>query len=59
MLQIPCPSASTVGVVFIDKNRVVKIVHSSSDVVLQTTKHIMIYHGSGPSLGVIALRPAV
>jgi hypothetical protein len=38
--------------------RVVKIAHSSFEVVLRTTKH-MIYPGSGPSLEVIALCPAV
>jgi hypothetical protein len=38
---------------------VVKITRSSSEVVLQTTKHNMIYPGSGPSLEVIALCPAV
>jgi Na+/melibiose symporter-like transporter len=47
-----------VGVFFTGKNRVVKIVHSSSDVVLRTTKHTLIYPGLGPSLEVIALRPA-
>jgi hypothetical protein len=39
--------------------RVVKIAHSSSEVVLQTTKHTVIYLGSGPSSDVIALRPVV
>jgi hypothetical protein len=38
---------------------VVKIVCSSSEVVLQTTKHIVIYPGSDPSLEVITLRQAV
>jgi hypothetical protein len=37
--------------------RVVKIACSSSDVVLQTMKRIVIYLGSGPSSEVIALRP--
>jgi hypothetical protein len=32
---------------------VVKITHSSSDVVLQTIKHTMIYPSSDPSLEVI------
>jgi hypothetical protein len=41
------------------KNRVVKITHFSSDVVLQTIKHVIIYPGSGSSLEVIALRPAI
>jgi hypothetical protein len=34
---------------------VVKITRSYSEVVLLTTKHTMIYPGSGPSLDVIAL----
>jgi hypothetical protein len=38
---------------------VVKIARSSSEVVLRTTKHTVIYHGSSPSSEVIALRPAV
>jgi hypothetical protein len=38
---------------------VVKITRSSSDVVLQTTKHTVIYPGSGRSLEVIDLRPVV
>jgi hypothetical protein len=41
------------------KDRVVKIARSSFEVVLQTTKHMVIYPGSGPSLEVIALRLAV
>jgi hypothetical protein len=36
---------------------VVKIVCSSSEVVLRTTKHTVIYSDLGPSLEVIALRP--
>jgi hypothetical protein len=36
-----------------------KIKHSSSEVVLQTTKHTMIYVGSGPYLEVIVLHPVV
>jgi predicted membrane channel-forming protein YqfA (hemolysin III family) len=39
--------------------KVVKIAHSCSEMVLRTTKHTMIYPGSGPSLEVIALRLAV
>jgi hypothetical protein len=39
--------------------RVVKIVCSSSDVILQIMKHTMIYPGSAPSSEVIALRPVV
>jgi hypothetical protein len=34
MLQIPLPGVPTVGVFFINKNRVVKIVRSSSEMVL-------------------------
>jgi hypothetical protein len=37
----------------------VKIARSYSEVVSQTTKHTMIYPGSGPSLEVIALCPEV
>jgi hypothetical protein len=48
----------TVGVFNTGKNRVVKIVCSSSKMVLRTTKHTVIYPGSNPSLVVIALRPA-
>jgi hypothetical protein len=39
--------------------KVVKITCSYSKVVLQTTKHTMIYPGLGPSLEVIALHPAI
>jgi hypothetical protein len=54
------PCAPTIGVFCTGKNRVVKIAHSSSEVVLQTTnKHTIIYPGLGPCLEVIALRPAV
>jgi hypothetical protein len=49
----------SVSVFCTGKNRVVKIARSSSEMVLQTTKHTMIYPGSGPSLEVIALRPMV
>jgi hypothetical protein len=38
---------------------VVNITRSCSEVVLRTIKHTMVYPGSGPSLEVIALRPAV
>jgi hypothetical protein len=41
------------------RNRVVKTVCSYSEVVLQTTKHTIVYPGSGPSLKVIALCLAV
>jgi hypothetical protein len=44
---------------FTDKNRVVTITCSSFEMVLQTTKHTMIYPGLGPSLEVIAIRPAI
>jgi hypothetical protein len=42
-----------------DKNRVVKIIRSSSEMVLRTIKHTMIYPCSCPFLNVIALHPAV
>jgi hypothetical protein len=48
-----------VSVFYTNKLWVVKITHSSSEVVLQTTKHTMIYSGSSPSLEVIALRLVV
>jgi hypothetical protein len=38
---------------------VVKIVHSNFEVVLQTMKHMVIYHGLDVSLEVIALHPVV
>jgi hypothetical protein len=41
------------------RHRVVKIVRSCSEVVLRTTKYIIFYHGSGPSLEVISLCPTV
>jgi hypothetical protein len=41
------------------KYRVVKITHSSSEVVLRTTKHTVIYPDLGLSLEVIAVRPVV
>jgi hypothetical protein len=46
-------------VFYTGKNRVVKILRFSSEMVLRTTKHIMIYPGSGPSSDVIVLRPAI
>jgi hypothetical protein len=49
----------SVSVFCTGKNRVVKITRSSFEMVLQTTKHTMIYPDSGPSLEVIALRPMV
>jgi hypothetical protein len=58
MLQIPVPGAPIIGVFCTGKNRVVKITHSSSKMVLQTTKHTMIYLDLGPS-EVIALRSVV
>jgi hypothetical protein len=51
--------SSTVGVFCTGKNRVVKIARSSSEMVIRTIKHTMIYPGPGSSLEVIALRPAV
>jgi hypothetical protein len=47
-----------VSVFYTGKNRVVKITHPNSEVVLRTTKHTMIYLGSGPLLEVISLHPA-
>jgi hypothetical protein len=41
------------------KYKVVKIVCSSSKVVLRIMKHTVIYSGSGPSLKVIAIYSAV
>jgi hypothetical protein len=58
-LQIPLPSMPTVNIFYTSKNRVVNIVRSSSEMVLRTTKHIIIYPSSGPSLEVITLRPVV
>jgi hypothetical protein len=59
MLQINLPDTLIVSVFYTGKNRVVKIMHSSSEVVLRTIKHTIIYSSSGPSLEIIALRPAV
>jgi hypothetical protein len=41
------------------KNRVVKIAHSSFEMILQTTKHAMIYPSLGPSIEVIVICPVV
>jgi hypothetical protein len=41
------------------KYRVVKFAHFSSEMILQTMKHTVIYPDSGPSLEVIALCPTV
>jgi acid stress-induced BolA-like protein IbaG/YrbA len=49
----------SVGVFCTGKNRMVKIVCSSFEMVLRTTKHTMIYHSSNTSLEVIALHPVV
>jgi hypothetical protein len=52
--------AVVVSVFFAPANYgVIKIVYSSSEVVLQTTKHTMIYPGLGPSLKVIVLHPVI
>jgi hypothetical protein len=57
-LQIPLAGAPTVGVFCAGKNRVVKIARSYFEMVLQTTKHMVIYPGSAPPpLEVIALHP--
>jgi hypothetical protein len=44
---------------FAPRYRVIKIMHSYSEVVLRTTKHTMVYPDSGPSLEVIALGSVV
>jgi hypothetical protein len=49
----------TVSVFRTGKNRMVKIVRSSFEMVLRTIKHTMIFSGSVPYLKVIALHPAV
>jgi hypothetical protein len=41
------------------ENRVVKITRSSSEMVLRTIKHTMIYPGLGPALEAIVLRSTV
>jgi hypothetical protein len=51
--------ACQLSVFFISKNRVVKNVHSSFEMVLRTTNHTMIYPGSFPSSKVIVIHPAV
>jgi hypothetical protein len=56
---IPTYERNIVSVFYTGKNRVVKIAYSSFEMVLQTTKHTMIYSNSRPSLEVIALRPAI
>jgi hypothetical protein len=48
-----------IGVFCTGKNGVVKIMCFSFEMVLQTTKHTMIYPGSGFSSEVIALHLAV
>jgi hypothetical protein len=59
MLQIPLRGVPTVSVFCTSKNKVVKITHSSSEVVLRTTKDTMIYPSLVPSLEVIALSVVV
>jgi hypothetical protein len=58
-----CPGTDTgivsADVFYTDKNRVIKIVRFSFEIVLRTTKHKMIYHASGYSLEIIAIRAAV
>jgi hypothetical protein len=58
ILVLPCRRRG-VGVFCTGKNKVVKITRSSSEVVLQTIKQMMIYPSSGPFLEVIAIHPAV
>jgi hypothetical protein len=55
-LVLPHPSVCLSVFAALTKYRVVKIACFSSEVVLQTMKHTIIYLGSGPSLEVIALR---
>jgi hypothetical protein len=50
---------SIVGVFCTSKNRVVKIARSSSEMILWTIEHAMIYPGSSLSLEVIVLHPAI
>jgi hypothetical protein len=50
---------SIVGVFSPTRYRVVRITCSSSEVVLQTIKHTIVYPGSGPTLEVIALHSIV
>jgi uncharacterized membrane protein (Fun14 family) len=59
MLKIPLPGVPTVSVFYTANYGVVKIARSSSEMVLQTMKHTMIYPSSGPSAEVIALHPMV
>jgi hypothetical protein len=56
---LPSSSKLDVDVFYIGKNRVVKIACSSSEVILRTIKHTMIYPSSSPSSEVIALHPVV
>jgi hypothetical protein len=53
------PVKETISVFFTGKNRVVKIMYFSSKLVLQTTKHTMIYPSAGLFLYVIAICLAV
>jgi hypothetical protein len=55
----PPSGTATVSVFYTGKNRVIKIAHSSSEMVLRITKHTMIYPNSAPFLEIIALHPAV
>jgi hypothetical protein len=59
MLGLERKDSRYVGVFCTSKNRMVKIAHFSSEMILQIIKHAMIYPGSGPSMEVIVLRLAV
>jgi hypothetical protein len=50
--KVDCPF---VGVFYTGKNMVVKIMHFSSEVVLRSIEHTMIYPGSDLSFKLIAL----
>jgi hypothetical protein len=53
------PAIRLVSVFYTGKNRVVNIACSSSEKVLRTTKHTMIYPSLGPSMEIIDLRLVV
>jgi hypothetical protein len=57
-MQIPLPGVPTIGVFCINKNKVAKITRSSSEVVLRTIEHMVIYPASVPSMEVIVIHPA-
>jgi hypothetical protein len=59
MNNILLKTSQPVGVFYTDKYRVVKITYLSSEVILRTTNHTVIYPNLGTSLEVITLRPTV